>query len=201
MLVEETHAFSPRVSLHRLSALVLVLVGCSGGQDEDESAADGAADRLAAALEAGDFGDVELSGSTTKEVRKDYAATVEGMSGREPTVKVEKVEVAEDGDAATATLAWSWPVGEQEWSYETEAALKGSGDQWAVTWARSVVEPTLTSTSVLDATTVGGRRGDITGADGEAIVADRPVVEVGVDRSQASLSEAVDGGQAGRGGH
>ena len=172
-------------------AAVLVLVGCSGDQDEDESAADGAADKLAAALEAGDFGDVDLSGSTTKEVRKDYAATVDGMGGREPTVTVEKVEVAEDGDTATATLAWSWPVGEQEWSYETAAEFKGSGGEWAVNWARSVVEPTLTPTSVLDATTVGGRRGDITGAGGEAIVTNRPVVAVGVDRSQASLSEAV----------
>ncbi len=170
---------------------VLVLVGCSGDQDEEESKAEGAADKLAAALEAGDFGDVDLSGSTTKEVRKDYAATVEGMSGREPTVTVKKVEVAEDGDAATATLAWTWPVAEQEWSYESEAELTGSGDEWAVTWDRSVVEPSLTSTSVLDATTVAGRRGDISGAGGDAIVTERPVVEVGVDRSQASLSEAV----------
>ena len=60
-----------------------------------------------------------------------------------------------------------------------------------MTWDRSVVEPSLTPTSVLDATTVGGTRGDITGAGGEAIVTDRPVVEVGVDRSQASQAEAV----------
>ena len=170
---------------------VLVLVGCSGDQDEEESKAEGAADKLAAALEAGDFGDVDLSGSTPKEVRKDYAATIEGMSGREPTVTVEKVEVAEDGDAATATLSWTWPVAEQEWSYESEAELSRSGDEWAVTWDRSVVEPSLTATSVLDATTVGGRRGDITGAGGDAIVTERPVVEVGVDRSQATLPEAV----------
>ena len=107
-----------------MSALFLVLVGCSGGQDEDESAADGAADRLAAALEAGDFADVELSGSTTKEVRKDYAATVEGMSGRADR---EGGEGRGRGGRrrAAAALAWWWPVGEQEWSYATEAALKG----------------------------------------------------------------------------
>ncbi len=92
----------------------------------------------------------------------------------------------------TVTLAWSWPVdGEQEWAYETEAELTGSGSEWAVTWDRSMVEPSLTETSVLDATTVAGARGDITGAGGEAIVTNRPVVEVGVDRSQASQAEAV----------
>ncbi len=184
-------------SLATSVALVLVLVACSGDQDEDESAAAAAADRLAAALEAGDFGDVGLSGSTTKEVRKDYAATVEGMAGREPTVTVAEVDVAEDGDAATATLAWSWPVADdQEWAYQTEARLQGSGDAWAVTWERSVVEPTLTPTSVLDATTVGGKRGDITGAGGEAIVTDRPVVEVGVDRTGLSGPEATRAAQA-----
>jgi cell division protein FtsI/penicillin-binding protein 2 len=184
------------LGLGRLSAgltvSVLVLVGCSGDQDEDGSAADSAADKLAAALEAGDFGDVVLSGSTTKEVRKDYAATVDGMGGREPTVEVATVEVAEDGDTATATLAWSWPVAdEQAWSYETEAELTTSGDEWAVTWDRSVVESSLTPTSVLDATTVGGKRGDITGAGGEPIVTDRPVVEVGVDRTGLSVAESA----------
>src|ERR1700754_1706857 len=89
--------------------LLLVLAGCSDGQDEDEGAAEAAADDLAAALEAGDFGDLDLSGSTSKEVGKDYRATVDGMAGREPTVEVGGVQVAEDGDAATATLSWSWP--------------------------------------------------------------------------------------------
>ena len=150
-----------------LTALLLVLAGCSDGQDEDEAQADGAADDLAAALEAGDFADLDLSGATTKEVKKDYAATVEGMGGLEPSVSVEDVEVAEDGDIATVTLAWSWPVDdEQEWAYQTEAELTGSGSEWAVTWDRSLVEPSLTETSVLDATTITAARGDITGAGG-----------------------------------
>ena len=53
-----------------LTALLLVLAGCSDGQDEDEAQADGAADDLAAALEAGDFADLDVSGATTKEVKK-----------------------------------------------------------------------------------------------------------------------------------
>ncbi|HWM73082.1 MAG TPA: penicillin-binding transpeptidase domain-containing protein [Nocardioides sp.] len=175
-----------------LATLILVLVGCSDGQDEDEANADGAADDLAASLEAGDFADLELSGATSTEVTKDYATTIEEMGGLEPTVSVEGVEVAEDGDTADVTLAWSWPVAdEQEWAYETEAELTGSGSEWAVTWDRSLVEPSLTETTVLDATTVAGARGDITGVDGRAIVTNRPVVEVGVDRSQASQAEAV----------
>ena len=175
-----------------LATLILVLVGCSDGQDEDEAQADGAADDLAASLEAGDFADLELAGATSTEVKKDYAATVEGMGGREPTVSVEGVEIADDGNQATVTLGWSWPVADdQEWTYESEAEMTGSGSDWAVTWARSVVEPGLTETTVLDATTVVGARGDITGGDGRAIVTNRPVVEVGVDRSQASKAEAV----------
>jgi len=172
-------------------ALLLVLVGCSGGGDEEE-AADASADALAAALESGDFADVELGGGSAKSVEKDYAATVEGMGGLEPTVSVEGIEEAEGGDAATATLTWSWPVAEeQDWTYETSAQLSRSGDEWAVTWDRSLVEPSLTPTSALDSTTIEAPRGDITGAGGEAIVTNRPVVEVGVDRSQVSRAAAV----------
>jgi cell division protein FtsI/penicillin-binding protein 2 len=175
-----------------LTVLLLVLAGCSDGQDEDESNADAAADDLAAALTAGDFLEVDIRGATQKAVSKDYAATIEGMSGRRPGVTVEDVEVAEDGDSATVTLAWSWPIADgQAWSYETEAALTGAGSEWALNWDRAVVEPSLTATSALDASTVSGGRGDITGAGGEPIVTERPVVEVGVDRSQASKAEAV----------
>ena len=175
-----------------LTVLLLVLAGCSDGQDEDESAAEAAADDLAAALTAGDFLEVDIRGETRKAVSADYAEAVEGMTGRRPGVTVEGVEVAEDGDSATVTLAWSWPIADgQAWSYETEAALTGAGSAWALNWERAVVEPSLTATSVLDASTVAGGRGDITGAGGKPIVTERPVVEVGVDRSQASKAEAV----------
>ncbi|MET0524678.1 MAG: penicillin-binding transpeptidase domain-containing protein, partial [Nocardioides sp.] len=180
-----------RARLSVLTVVVLLLTGCSGGDDEDEANAEGAADDLAASLEAGEFADLELAGSTSKEVEQDYAATVEGMGGIEPTVSVAGAEVAEDGDTATVTLAWSWPVAEeQEWAYESEAELTGSGTDWAVTWSRSIVEPSLTDTSVLDATTVGSARGEITGAGGQEIVTTRPVVDVGVDKSRVSAARA-----------
>jgi cell division protein FtsI/penicillin-binding protein 2 len=173
--------------------LLLLLTGCSGGDGEDEANAEGAADDLAASLEAGEFGDVELAGATSKEVEQDYAATIEGMGELEPTVTVEGAEVADDGNTATVTLAWSWPVAEeQEWAYESEAELTGSGSDWAVTWSRSVVEPSLTDTSVLDATTVGAARGEITGAGGQKIVTTRRVVDVGVDKSRVSAARAQD---------
>lgn len=170
--------------------LLLVLAGCSDGQDEDEADAEAVADDLATALEAGDFGDLDLSGATSKQVRRDYRAVVDGMSGREPTVEVTGVELGDD-DTATATLSWSWPVGDdQAWTYDSEAELVRSGDAWEVTWARSTVHPDLTDTGVLDASTVAGRRGDIVGAGGQKIVTDRPVVEVGVDKSKVSPAQA-----------
>ena len=86
--------------------LLLALVGCSGDEDDGQAEAEATADDLATALEAGDFGDLDLSGSTSKEVRRDFRATVEGMNGREPTVEASGVEVSDDGDSATATLAW-----------------------------------------------------------------------------------------------
>ena len=50
-------------------------------------------------------------------------------------------------------------------------------------WGHDVVEPTLNANSVLDTTPVGASRGDILGADGVALVTERPVVRVGIDRA------------------
>ena len=64
-----------RAPLSVLTIMLLLLTGCSGGEGEDEANAEGAADDLAASLEAGEFGDVELADATSKEVEQDYAAT------------------------------------------------------------------------------------------------------------------------------
>ena len=62
--------------------------------------------------------------------------------------------------------------------------LTRSESTWQVAWDRSVVEPSLTGGTVLDATTLAGARGDVLGAGGLALVTDRPVVRVGLDKAR-----------------
>ncbi|UMG94307.1 NTF2-like N-terminal transpeptidase domain-containing protein [Nocardioides sp. TF02-7] len=191
-------------------ALAVVLAGCSdddGSPDAGGAGAGGAevaelADRLAAALEAGagtapDAGPLaELAylDEDPAAVADAYTDVVAGMDGLEPTVVAGDVE--EDGGRYTAPLQWSWPVGAGDapgatWTYEATAELVRRDDDWQVVWQRSVVEPSLADDEVLDATTLPARRGDVTGADGEVLVTERPVVRIGIDRVRVPAGRAA----------
>lgn len=170
--------------------LLLVLSACSSGEDSAE-AADGAAQDLAEALASGDLVDVVFVDTFEKAAQKDYDETVESLGEVTPTVEVE--ELADQGDQATATLAWSWPLTEgQPWTYETEAELTRADDEWQVAWSRALVEPSLGPSSVLVASTVTALRGDIVGAGGRPLVTERSVADVGIDRSQVPAKAAGD---------
>ena len=189
--------------MRRLSAALaltlltsLGLAACGGGGDDP---ARDLADRLAAGLEAvpdtaghlATFDGVTFDGLTADQASSEYAATVVGMDRIKPTVTVGGVS---DGSRTrTATLHWSWPLVEDHdpWTYDTKVSLVEHGSGWAVTWARSLVQPTLTKVDVLNALTVPGRRGAILGAKGVPIVKARPVVHVGIDRGRAPLGKEV----------
>lgn len=180
-----------------LTVVALALTACSGDDEPDDlSSPDEAVAALAEGLAGGDLGDVEFASATAADVAIDYAATVEGMGGVSPAV--EPGEVDEGGDAATATLAWSWPVGPEggEWAYESQVSLVSSDDTWKVAWERSVVEPSLRKATVLDRTPIAARRGDITGARGQALVTARPVVRVGLDRGSVPKARVADSARA-----
>ncbi len=197
-----------------LGTLVLVggaLAACSGDDPgEGESGAQAVARQLAGALTAAGaeeqaaqdaaddpapepFATVPFEGMESAAVAEQYAAVVAAMDGIAPTVAAEEVAVTgEDGDAATATLAWSWPVvgDDDPWTYETQVPLTRTEDRWAVTWSPAVVAPGLAEGDVLDAVTQPARRGDITGAGGSVIVTERPVVRVGIDRTRVGADAA-----------
>ncbi len=178
-----------------VAASVLLVAGgataCSSDDDPDEpSGADpsAAAEALAAALASGDFTDVPLTELTPQEVAADHALVVEGMGEFTPVVVAGEPE--ESGETATVALRWTWPVAGDEWSYSTGAVLTKVDDAWQATWSRDLVEPSLKKATVLDLTPIGGARGPIVGADGFALVTDRPVVRFGIDRSQVPAARA-----------
>lgn len=166
-------------------ALLLVVAACSGGDPDPADAgdeADGTAAALAEGLASGDLADLAFTETTGDDATADYETVVEGMDEVEPTVELGDVE--EDGDSATATLSWSWPVSEEQaWEYDSEVELERVDDEWRVVWGHQVVEPSLNAASVLDLQGVGGGRGDIVGNRGVKLVTERPVVRVGIDRT------------------
>ncbi len=165
-----------------------LLAGCSATEKVTGPDPDAAAEALATGLASGDLGDVALTGETPEGAAKAHADAFEGLGEIEPTVEVAAVE--ETDDAATATLAWTWPVGEQEWAYETEAALTLDGDTWQVAWSPTLLEPSLEKGEVLDLDPIPADRADIIGAGGLALVAERPVRRFGIDRSQVPAARA-----------
>lgn len=121
---------------------------------------------------------------------------LDGMDGLAPEVSVGDVDT--DGEEPSATLRWAWPVvaDEDPWTYESTVDLARSGEDWSVVWAPSVVEPSLGEGDVLDAVTQPTDRGDITGAGGEVLVTERPVVRVGIDRIRVKAAAAAASAKA-----
>ncbi len=163
--------------------------------------ADDAVDQLAEALSSGDVKSVDFAKDDAA-ARTAYKAITDGMG----KAKVSPGDVSTDGDAATGKLDWRWKVGSKTWSYDTEVRLaKGKtddGDAWLVRWDPALVESSLKPGERLVETAIKPERGAILGADGKAIVTQRPVLRVGIDkgtlkgveakRSASSLAQLVD---------
>ncbi len=168
------------------------LSACESAQpdpDDAGSAADGTAAALVEGLNARDLTAVPFREVTGAEATDDLVAVVEGMGERTATVALG--DVVETDASATATITWSWALADdEEWTYPTEVQLERAVDEWAVRWDHDVVEPSLNASSVLDAESVAGSRGDIIGADGVRLVTSRSVVRIGIDKSKLEAKQA-----------
>lgn len=170
-----------------LLLLTPLVASCSALPGEDPDPAP-VADALASGLESGDLADVAVADPAA--ATKELTALVEGMGEVAPSVTVSSVSEPTEAGSATATLGWSWPVSEQDWSYTTEAALTLEGEQWQVAWEPSVVEPSLRPGGALELTGTTAERGRILGAGGRPIVTDRPVTRFGIDKTQVAAARA-----------
>ncbi len=170
------------------SVLLLALGACSSG--EDQVAVEGLAGELAAALTEREFGPVPVVGGGQEQLD----ALLAGIEDLEASVTVDSVVL--DGDAATATLAWSWVTPGQPWRYATTANLQKTDDLWTVQWAPAMVEPSLTAGESLTATLNQPAREDILGADDEVLVTLRPVMRIGIDKTRVSTEQAPDSARA-----
>ena len=181
---------APGIAALTTAVLLGLLTGCDAAEKVTGPDPEEAATALADALESGDLGGVALTGATAEAATGLRADVLEGMGDLAPAVDLAGVE--EGDDSATATLAWSWPLGEQEWTYETEASMTLDGDTWQVAWEPALLEPSLGKGERLDLDEVPAERGGILGAGGLALVADRPVRRFGIDRSQVPAGKAGD---------
>lgn len=122
-----------------------------------------------------------------------------GLGAEPPAVEVVEVDdPAADDDPlhTTATLEVTWTVAQgRTWTYETTADLVRAEDEltWSVRWDPTLVHPELAAGLRLRADRTQPERGDVLAADGSAIVTEREVVDVGIQRSRAEdLGTLVD---------
>jgi cell division protein FtsI/penicillin-binding protein 2 len=168
---------------------LLTTAGCSlvgGGPSAKDEAGS-----LASALSAGKPGSLAYDGASPTRVQALWTRTVAGLGTTRPTVTVGTV--SEHDTTADAQLTYSWKLAgtDQPWTYRTQAALaKGSNNAWEVRFAPSLVHPDLRAGDRLERVVTPANRGDILGAGGARLVTERPVQQLGIDKSTVSAARA-----------
>lgn len=177
-----------------------LLTGCGDETTGPESQAEA----LAAALQSGDFTEVAVRTEAGAQELADAVATLHEPFGElSPDVSVSEITVDEpDEDSprpatAVVELTHTWDLDEigvedQTWSYDTQAELTYSAeaDQWRLEPDTEVVLPDFTGQEGIGISTVPAERGRIMDDDGRAMVYNRDVVRIGIDKSQ--LAEGDD---------
>ena len=146
--------------------------------------------------DAGDAAEKLATGLTTQDLSKlpvtaggrvaqaDLERIVKGMDGLAPKVTVE--DVVEKDDAATARLRSRWTFGQAVWDYTTTAKLTLVDDAWKIVWDGSIVAPGLGTDDRIRVRSTAADRGDILGADDAALVTERAVQRIGIDKSRTT---------------
>jgi cell division protein FtsI/penicillin-binding protein 2 len=179
-----------------LLALALVASGTACAPKDDGRST---AQALASALSEGNVEKLEFT-TPAADVQAELAGITEGMAPLKPTVTVGDVSET-GGDAARATLNYTWdlPDTDKDWTYSATADLQRTGDAgkpWDIQWSPAAVEPSLKEGEKLTVQTAEPKRGAILDAAGKAIVKDRPVRVVGIDKKGLSTAQAQSSARA-----
>lgn len=142
---------------------------------------------LTTALETGTFTKVDFVAKTDPTaVATGYSNLTGNLFGKlgAPDVSATKPVFSGHGtDSATSTLTWAWGLPGGRWTYESEVELRKTDEKWEFVWEPTVVAPTLAEGRSLHVETVQQQRGEILSTSGATLVADRPVVTVGIDKT------------------
>ncbi len=176
-------------------SLAWLLAACTSSPDPDPAPSTDTAERamadLAAALAKKDLSPLEFVGATGAEVNDLFQPVVRGMGPISPKVTVGAVNV--QGSTATAALnyTWAFPGVQPAWTYDTQVQLASEAGRWKSTWQPAVLAPELDGSNRLTQRRLAPDRGELLGEDGDPMVTLRPVVRIGIDKSQVSGETAT----------
>ncbi|MDR5711905.1 penicillin-binding transpeptidase domain-containing protein [Nesterenkonia flava] len=184
---------------------VLLLTSCGG--EEERASAEDAAEALAQALITGDFSEVrfstssaEILGAAAENLHEPFAEL--GEEGISPEVTVAELVVNEPAEdsvrppTAEVTFDHVWDLEElgleEDWSYQTAADFTyyEESDLWLLDGETSVILPDYAGHENIGLITTSADRGRIMDGNGRAMVYNRDVVRIGLDKTQLEGEEA-----------
>ena len=184
----------PRPLQLRAAAIVaafglLAAVGCES-QPPALPDAGGVVTALVNGLEAGTLAAVPFAGSA-QAAQTEYETVTAGLGGVHPTVMAGAITYDQQANSAIVELATSYALGASAWTYTSSAQLVYGGTPgWRVVWSPTIVFSRLDGYTRLSLTSTPATRGQITGENGQQLVWNRPVFQVGIDKSKVSGAQA-----------
>ncbi|MCL2455410.1 MAG: penicillin-binding transpeptidase domain-containing protein [Micrococcales bacterium] len=178
-----------RTAYALVATLFLVtLTGCGDSPDPRAAAED-----LARALASGDLTGVSWSGaSPSSTVDETRTLVFAGLPADEPTVRVATAVRTKNTTAVRLEWAWDLGVPATTWSYSTSATMTLVNGTWVATWSPSLLAPALAAGEMLSAVRSAAPRGQVLGADGQAIEEPRAVLGT-VGEASARIAEQSGG--------
>jgi cell division protein FtsI/penicillin-binding protein 2 len=153
---------------------------------------DGALGKFAQGLTNGDFGSLSVLTTAGQQVTKDMLTKLEGdLVGKKPAIKVGKPSVK--GDSATATLSYSWPVGNGvTWAYKSIVqAKKAKDDKWQVYFDAATLHPDLTATDKIVIKHATADRGNILDGSGAPLTSKQKIITIRVQPKEVSDADGT----------
>lgn len=177
-----------------LSAAVLLLASslsaCSA-----PPAPDATAKLLTEGLGTLDFSAVPLTGADASVAGAEIGQALAPLEKVSRSVSLDSIAVdegSEDPQTATATMSTVWDIDatDTDWTYQTTATLELDPEtkNWLVRYDPAIAVPGLAAGQVVNRKTVPALRGDILGNEGQPLVTERDVINIGIDK--AALDES-----------
>ncbi|HEV7898421.1 MAG TPA: penicillin-binding transpeptidase domain-containing protein [Planosporangium sp.] len=179
--------------LRRRAAALICFTLLAGGLSACSSTPpDDALRAFGQGLAKGDFGNLNVLTTTGQPVTKDMLSKLEGdLAGRKPAIKVGKPTVK--GDSATATLSYSWPVGNGvTWEYKSiVAAKKVKDDKWQVSFDAATLHPDLTANDKIAIKHTAADRGNILDGSGAPLTSKQKIITVRVQPREVNDADGT----------
>jgi len=171
-----------RCALGLASALAMLLTGCGRSGPPALPDATSTVSALASALVSGDISGLPFAASSVDPVQ-DFGVITAGMNGVRPsTVTVGDITYDSTSQTATANLDQTYDFS-TPWTFTSVVGLQYMGsDGWQIDWSPGIVNPSVDGFTRLSITTSAPTRGSILARDGQAIVYNRDVFNVGIDK-------------------